>query len=94
MADTRRLPAPLDENWNWQEMGACRSANVELFFHPEFERGPNRARRVAQAKALCLRCPVIDQCREHALTVQEAYGTWGGLDEMERRQILSRHEAG
>ncbi|WP_162237328.1 WhiB family transcriptional regulator, partial [Aeromicrobium sp. Leaf272] len=38
----------------------------------------------------CARCPVIEQCREHALTVQEPYGVWGGLSEAERREILER----
>jgi WhiB family redox-sensing transcriptional regulator len=27
-------------------------------------------------------------CREHALSVQEPYGVWGGLSESDRREIL------
>ena len=88
MTDVKRLPTPTLQSWNWQSRGACHGADTEVFFHPEFERGVSRARRVAEAKAYCARCPVLEQCREHALTVQEPYGTWGGLDELERRTII------
>jgi WhiB family redox-sensing transcriptional regulator len=54
------------------------------FFHPEAERGPQKERRDADAKAICAQCPVIDPCREHALQVQEPYGVWGGMTVDER----------
>jgi WhiB family redox-sensing transcriptional regulator len=60
-----------------------------LFFHPEGERGPSRARREAEAKAICGTCPVIAQCAAHALQVREPYGVWGGLSEGEREQMIS-----
>lgn len=59
------------------------------FFHPEAERGPNRAHREANAKAICSRCPVITACRAHALSVHEPTGSGGGLTENERTQILT-----
>ena len=38
---------------------------------------------------------VMEQCREHALQVQEPYGVWGGLTINERAEILStNHRAG
>lgn len=61
-----------------------------MFFHPEAERGLARAERVERAKEICQSCPVIVQCRHHALTVQEPYGIWGGLDEGERRAAFAR----
>jgi WhiB family redox-sensing transcriptional regulator len=45
---------------------------------------------VRKAKQICVRCPVIVECRHHALTVQEPYGIWGGLDEGERRAAFAR----
>jgi WhiB family redox-sensing transcriptional regulator len=33
---------------------------------------------------------VLEQCRKHALTVEEPYGIWGGLGEIERRQLFLR----
>jgi len=59
-----------------------------MFFHPEYERGPTRMRREAEAKAVCQRCPVIEQCRQHALQVHEPYGIWGGLSAEERKDQL------
>ena len=89
MANYSRLPAPTLDNWDWQSRGACRDTDTALFFHPEFERGASRMSRTGIAKAVCARCPVLERCREHALTVPEVYGTWGGLDELERRDVIA-----
>ncbi len=35
-------------------------------------------------------CPVIQQCRSHALSVREPYGVWGGLTEDERESFYAR----
>jgi WhiB family redox-sensing transcriptional regulator len=63
-----------------------------FFFHPEGERGPARAHREARAKGVCRGCPVLEQCRLHALSAQEPYGVWGGLSESERDQIIRGHD--
>ena len=78
------------EGWQWQQHGACGGLDESRFFHPENERGSERERREAEAKQVCGRCPVVVQCREHALLVGEPYGVWGGLGEGERRAILGR----
>ena len=46
--------------------------------------------RERRAKEMCRRCPVINQCRSHALEVGEPYGIWGGLSETERDLLLKR----
>ncbi|MGL4173635.1 MAG: WhiB family transcriptional regulator [Actinomycetota bacterium] len=84
MANLSRLPRPLLDTWEWQQQGACRTYGDELFFHPEAERGVKRQRRDEAAKAICATCPVIRQCRDHALLVGEPYGVWGGMSETER----------
>lgn len=89
MAELSRLPGPIMDLWEWQYQGACRAYGDEQFFHPEGERGAARRRRDANAKAICATCPVLQQCREHALKVREPYGVWGGLTEEERAQILA-----
>ena len=88
MADTRKLPTPVVERWDWQLRGACRDLDSSVFFHPDGERGPDRAARITRAKQVCNGCPVLHQCRRHALTVQEPYGVWGGLSESERSDML------
>jgi WhiB family redox-sensing transcriptional regulator len=88
MADIRRLPVPVTEIWEWQMRGACRGMDSGFFFHPEGERGPARANREARAKQVCSGCPVLEQCRRHALEVHEPYGVWGGLSEADREEII------
>ena len=81
------LPRPLLEEWEWQRYGACRDLDCETFFSPERERGPSKLARETAAKQVCRRCPVIDECRRHALQVGEPYGVWGGLTVTERAEI-------
>ena len=93
MADIRRLPTPVAEVWDWQLHGACRGENTSLFFHPDGERGPARARRQTAAKAVCAKCPVIEACLKHALAVREPYGVWGGMSEEERARLIAAEPA-
>jgi WhiB family redox-sensing transcriptional regulator len=88
MADTRRLPGPNTERWDWQLQAHCRGLDSAHFFHPDNERGAARAARVSRAKAICQRCPVRLECRRHALAAREPYGIWGGLTEHERETLL------
>ncbi|MGW0177080.1 WhiB family transcriptional regulator [Rhodococcus sp. NPDC003322] len=78
------LPTATVEAWDWQLRARCRGMDSAMFFHPEGERGPARAWRVRTAKALCAECPVVQECRQHALSIGEQYGIWGGLSESER----------
>jgi WhiB family redox-sensing transcriptional regulator len=82
-----RLPALIAELWDWRLHGSCRVQDPDVFFHPEHERGPTRRNRDIAAKAVCLDCPVLQRCREHALQTREPYGVWGGLTERERDAI-------
>ena len=83
-------PEPVAALWEWQFQGLCRTTNPDIFFHPEGERGPSRHRREARAKAICEQCPVLRECREHALAVHEPYGAWGGMTEDERDEVHRR----
>ncbi len=93
MAEITRLPGPLADLWDWQFDGSCRTVSPEVFFHPEGERGSKRRSRDSQAKQVCLGCPVLDQCRNHALTVREPYGVWGAMTEDEREAFYSGKSA-
>lgn len=91
MHDTPRIQ-PVGEHWEWQHSGLCRTRSPELFFHPDGERGAVKRAREARAVRLCGACPVIEQCREHALALPEPYGVWGGLTEQERADIVALDE--
>lgn len=90
MADLSRLPGPNADFWDWQLDSACRGLDSDIFYHPDGERGSARERRVSTAKAICAACPVIAQCRAHALKTKEPYGVWGGLGEEDREVIYAQ----
>lgn len=80
-----------EEDTGWQQDAACRGADANLFFAPPHqETKEERQGRESQAKAICARCPVRRQCLDHALATREPYGVWGGLNEIERRELLQR----
>ena len=73
----------------WQFDAACRGEDSTLFFAPNyFEKREEKEAREARAKAICARCPVRDPCLAYALRIREPHGIWGGLNELERRQLL------
>ncbi|MFD5462796.1 WhiB family transcriptional regulator [Kitasatospora sp. NPDC127059] len=74
----------------WHTGAACRRDEVGLFFAPSKEPTAARLSREEQAKQVCARCPVLLECREHALAQPEPYGVWGGLTAAERRVVLAR----
>ena len=84
----------MDADVTWRVQAACRGDNAVWFFPPaHFERKDEKDFRENHARALCRVCPVLDACREYALTVQEPHGIWGGLNELERRRLLRKRTA-
>jgi WhiB family redox-sensing transcriptional regulator len=79
---------PLDEAWRLQAQ--YRDTDPAVFFTPDSERSGrgHGSFTYEKAKAHCVGCPVQDECLEHALSVPEVDGVWGGRDERERRAIL------
>ena len=85
-----RIPPIAELKLGWQERGACQSADATVFFAPDSERIREREKREAAAKRVCAECPVRQQCLEHALSVPEQFGIWGGLTEVERQEEARR----
>lgn len=90
--DTRRTP-------DWRDNAACLEEKPELFFPKGYE-GPWQS-VIADAKAVCRRCPSKDACLEFALDENIGDGIFGGLTEKERaglrrqaaRRILTPEQA-
>lgn len=76
---------------DWQAQGACVNADPELFFHPDGERGPEYDARDAKAKAVCVTCPVINECLNTALKINPV-GVWGGTTIEERQLIIKKRK--
>jgi WhiB family redox-sensing transcriptional regulator len=95
MLKSRQLATEIDA-LNWQEAGACRDADLRLFFSPDgddatsTERAVERRRRIREAIRICEQCPVRQVCRRYALENGEKFGVWGGLTETERRRLRSQ----
>jgi WhiB family transcriptional regulator, redox-sensing transcriptional regulator len=72
----------------WHVDARCRGVPVDTFF-PDGDRGRALRRREDAAKAVCVGCPVVPYCLEHAIAVPERYGVWGGLTPHERAQLVA-----
>ena len=74
----------------WQLRAACRGPHSEVFYPPSnLERRDEKAAREERAKEICRTCPVKQPCLEYALRIRENHGIWGGLNEAERRNLVS-----
>jgi WhiB family transcriptional regulator, redox-sensing transcriptional regulator len=74
---------------DWRHRAICRDEDPELFF-PIGNTGPALL-QIEQAKAVCRRCPVIQECLTWALESGQDAGVWGGLSEDERRALKRRN---
>ena len=73
---------------DWRPKAACLTEDPELFF-PVGNTGP-ALQQIEEAKKICQRCVVKDQCLAWALEAGQDHGVWGGLSEDERRAIKRR----
>ena len=72
----------------WAEAAACRGSDRALFYPPDHLEGrEERLERERTAKAVCRSCDVREACLAAALSYQDSYGIWGGLNEAERRSL-------
>ncbi|MCX7619972.1 MAG: WhiB family transcriptional regulator [Acidimicrobiales bacterium] len=70
------LAPQITEDWSsdWWDQAACRDGRgglTKVFFSEELQ-------DIAQAKAICARCPVIEPCLAGAIARRERWGVWGG----------------
>lgn len=79
----------------WQVKAACRGPHAVVFFPPSHaERKDERTARERAAKDICRPCVVRQECLEYAIRIREAHGIWGGLNEMERKQLIDARASG
>ena len=74
---------------DWRHRSACLDEDPELFF-PIGNTGP-AILQIEEAKAVCRRCEVREQCLAWALEAGQDHGVWGGLSEDERRALKRRN---
>jgi WhiB family transcriptional regulator, redox-sensing transcriptional regulator len=73
----------------WQSKAACRGPFQSVFFPPSMGEGRlDKVRRESRAKSICAQCSVRTPCLDYAISIREPHGVWGGLNEIERRDLL------
>ena len=71
----------------WYLKASCRGKETKLFFPIDDERTGMRRKREKQAKEICARCAVVNECLKAG---EFEDGIWGGLTRTERMGA-SRH---
>lgn len=74
---------------DWRDRSACLDEDPDLFF-PVGKTGPQVLRQIDEAKAVCRRCDVQEQCLAWSVESGQVHGVWGGTSEDERRRIKRR----
>lgn len=78
----------VDEVWHLR--AACRGPQAAVFYPPgTFERKADKVARESRAKEICRTCPVKQPCLDYAVNIREPHGIWGGLNEAERKTLLT-----
>ena len=80
-----------EKEWNimdWRHVAACREVDPELFF-PIGNSGPALL-QIEEAKQVCRRCAVVEDCLRWAIDSGQDAGVWGGMSEDERRALKRR----
>jgi hypothetical protein len=73
------LPEPPE----WVGGALCAQIDPEIFF-------PEKGGSTRDAKSVCKRCDVAEQCLAYALEREERFGIWGGKSERERRPLMKK----
>jgi WhiB family redox-sensing transcriptional regulator len=69
-----------DEYWRDDALCARGWVDPEIFFPPPRD-------RAQEAKEVCRRCEVAEECLAWALKHRQHFGVWGGKSERERQKI-------
>lgn len=73
----------------WRNRSACLDEEPELFF-PIGNSEP-AALQTKAAKAVCLRCEVVEICLKWAVDAHQDAGVWGAMSEDDRRSLKRRN---
>jgi len=77
------------EQEDWMLEGACVYADTDLFFPVGLSM--KAMKQANEAKAVCMDCPVVNECLEYAIRTNQDSGIWGGTTEEERKSIRRQY---
>jgi WhiB family redox-sensing transcriptional regulator len=86
--------ATMTEDWKDQAKcwGKTTSPDTDYWFPDPEEPEDVRHSKTQSAKAICLTCPVKEECLRYAIEFGEVYGIWGGKTNRERSVIRRQWE--
>ena len=73
------------EQEDWMLEGGCVYADTDLFF--PVGSSMKAMKQANEAKAICMECPVVNECLDYAIRTNQDSGIWGGATEDERKSI-------
>jgi len=72
----------------WHDRAVCKGMETAKFYL----KADDNQEQIRVLREMCYtRCPVLAECRAHALEFEDK-GFWGGTTESERRRIRSREK--
>lgn len=72
----------------WMSQAACQYVGTDAFFRAEYEPLSEFHERATQAKKICARCPVLQNCRQYVDSLESEnlpWGVWAGETAQERQ---------
>ncbi|OSP28098.1 MULTISPECIES: WhiB family transcriptional regulator [unclassified Streptomyces] len=75
---------------DWRDRGLCLREDPDLFFPIGSVSSGQVVVQTDEAKSVCRRCPVTEQCLAWAVLAGPVEGIWGGTTEGERRAARRR----
>lgn len=70
-----QLGAQDPDDFEWRDIGTCRNVPMKNIMFDDYENDKEIAKSADQ---MCLSCPVITMCLDHAVANNE-WGCWGGV---------------
>lgn len=64
----------------WVNDGLCAQTDPEAFY-------PDKSGSAERAIAVCVGCPVREQCLSYALETNQRFGVWGGMSARKRHAL-------
>lgn len=74
---------------SWQDKANCVGKSTSLFFF-DVGVGGNPSKAYKEARSICMSCEVAKECYDFAVSNNEQYGVWGGVNFSQRHKYGSK----
>lgn len=82
---------------DWMVDAACRDYDTEMFFPVKGAASGKALQEIEDAKAICLGCPVLEECREYITSdhprYEDDYGIYAAMTPEDRHRVRFEQRA-